>query len=576
MIQIAYNAVDARILDVKTAPKAALTEIHRVLSYTIAGSEYMGAFKSGSWSGKSSFFSYDKGHFPAGFVNLVSRSLKKAGFEVQLVAKPLPEPLGAERPEVDAFGYVDRYDYQIATVEKLLKHGKCVAQVATGGGKSRICRMAYKRIDRPTLFLTTRGILMYQMHDAVQKMGEEVAILGDGEWGLPYTKPDGTEGRRLTKFCVGMVQTLSLRLTPLTEDAEEMSILERRRTAAAKKIEALKAKLKSEGVMPHVIGAKVSKLAEAEQATIPLTKDDRAKIKAKVAKHERMRAATEQFLSKFELVIAEEAHELSGDGFYTVMAACKNAHYRLALTATPFMKDDEEANMKLMAACGPVAIKISEEMLIERGILAKPHFKFLKLDKEKMPPKLHRGTIWQKAYTLGIVENQHRNRLLCAEVLRAKMYGLNSLILVQHKAHGHILKEMLIKAGATADFIDGDSSQSERSLKLSQLGSGALDVLIGSTILDVGVDVPSIGMIVLAGGGKAEVALRQRIGRGLREKKNGLPNVAFIVDVYDEYNNHLKGHSGERQMVIKTTAGFAENILEDFDFKTFGLKKHSL
>ena len=228
-----------------------------------------------------------------------------------------------------------------------------------------------------------------------------------------------------------------------------------------------------------------------------------------------------------------------------------------------------------MAACGPVAIKISEEMLIERGILAKPYFKFLKLEKDKMPPKLHRSTIWQKAYALGVVENQYRNKLLCAEALRAKKYGLNTLILVQYKAHGHLLREMLIKAGVTADFIDGDSSQAERSEKLGSLGSGKLDVLIGSTILDVGVDVPSIGMIILAGAGKAEVALRQRIGRGLREKKGSLPNVAFIVDVYDEHNNYLKDHSGERQMVIKTTAGFGENIVEDFDFPSYGLAKRA-
>ena len=43
-------------------------------------------------------------------------------------------------------------------------------------------------------------------------------------------------------------------------------------------------------------------------------------------------------------------------------------------------------------------------------------------------------------------------------------------------------------------------------------------------ILDVGVDVPSVGCIILAGGGKAEVANRQRIGRGLRAKKLG-PNI---------------------------------------------------
>ena len=90
-------------------------------------------------------------------------------------------------------------------------------------------------------------------------------------------------------------------------------------------------------------------------------------------------------------------------------------------------------------------------------------------------------------------------------------------------------------------------------------------MLIGSTILDVGVDVPSVGMIVLAGGGKAEVATRQRIGRGLRRKKAG-PNVAFIIDFADDHNMHLKSHYFERRAIVTGTPGFAEGIVADFDY----------
>ena len=84
-------------------------------------------------------------------------------------------------------------------------------------------------------------------------------------------------------------------------------------------------------------------------------------------------------------------------------------------------------------------------------------------------------------------------------------------------------------------------------------------------------DVPAVGMVILAGGGKAEVALRQRIGRGLRAKKTG-PNVAFIVDFSDTFNKKLKEHALERRRVVESTKGFGENILkegEDFDYSVF-------
>lgn len=568
MIQIAYNAVNAKIVG---ASREAKLEVHRLLSYTVMGAEHMPSFRSGSWNGKSSFFSYERDLFPAGFVDLVSRGLRKAGFEVSLVRNPLPEPLGPERPEVDAFGYSPRYDYQPETIDRLVRHGQIIAQVATGGGKSRICRMAYKRIGRPTLFLTTRGVLMHQMKNAVEDMGEEVAVLGDGEWGIPYTKGDGSEGRRITKFCVGMVQTLSQRLETKTVEGELEALKQRRMGQLSKIVEEVKAECKKRKVPPHKVSDEITKAAQLFESRLPSPKHDRLLIEQKVERHNKLRDGTRKILERFELVIAEEAHELSGDGFFNVMAACRNANYRLALTATPFMKDDAEANMRLLASCGPVAIRITEKMLIERGILAKPYFKVLKLSEEAKPKALGKSTPWQRAYTVGIVNNEDRNRRLCAEVLRARRYGLNALMLVQHKAHGHVLVDMLRGAGARVEFIDGDSSQEERQTQLNALGAGRLDVLVGSTILDVGVDVPALGMVVLAGGGKAEVAMRQRIGRGLREKKNGMPNVAFIVDVYDEHNNHLRGHSAERQEIIKSTPGFAENIVADFDYRGLGL-----
>jgi superfamily II DNA or RNA helicase len=512
MLRIAHNAVTARVFD---ASREVKLEIHRLLSYRVDGAEHMAAFQSGGWNGRASFFNFDSGTFPRGFVRLVAQGLRKVGVEVQIVAKPLPAPLGPEKPKVDDFGDSERYDYQPETVEKLLRHGNITVQVATGGGKSRIARLAFCRIARPTLFLTTRGILMHQMREAVEKLtGEPVAVLGDGEWGVPYVKEDGSEGRKLTRFTVGMVQTLAQRL---------------------------------EGADP--------------------TADERTRD------HQVWRRdAAAEVLSRFELVIAEEAHEVSGPSFYKVMSACTNAAYRMALTATPFMKDSEEANMNLLASCGPIAIQISEKMLIDRGILARPYFKFVKLPEEHKPPKLYKSTPWQRAYQVGIVENEYRNRLITVEVMRAKRYGLTSMVLVQHKAHGAMLRERMTAAGLNAAFIFGENNQTERKACLQMLGNGHLDVLIGSTILDVGVDVPAVGMIVLAGGGKAEVALRQRVGRGLREKKSG-PNVAFIVDFADDFNTHLRGHARERRSIIESTPGFAENIVTDFNFAELGLTR---
>jgi superfamily II DNA or RNA helicase len=490
-------------------------EVNRLLSYQVAGSEHMPAFQSGGWNGKSSFFHYDEGLFPTGFLHMVVAGLRKAGYQVQLLRHKLPEPLGPELPEVDAFGYTERYDYQPEVIKQLNRHGQIIARVATGGGKSRIARMCMKHINRRTLFLTTRGVLMYQMHEALRVMeGEEIGILGDGEWGVPYERPDGTEGRRLSKFNVGMVQTLAAFLKD-----------------------------------PDPTKPKTEREAQAKR-----------------------QAKAIAVLKKFEFVILEEAHEVSSDQFWSIMAACENAAYRLSLTATPFMKDDEEANMRLLGCSGPIAVDISEKLLIDRGILAKPYFKFIDLKPEEQPKKLYRSSPFAHAYKVGIVHNEVRNKKLVAEVTRAVRHGLSSMVLVNQKDHGRVLQELFTRVGVRSEFIFGDSNQKQRKATIERLGKGEIDVLIGSTILDVGVDVPAVGCIALAGGGKAEVAVRQRIGRGLREKKTG-PNVALIIDFTDDLNTHLRRHAKERREIIESTPGFAEGIVSDFNYQELGFKK---
>lgn len=497
IITIAHNAVTAKLVN---ADRDTKLEVQACLSYNVQGHEHMPMFGNG-WDGKANFLSFNAGTFPRGFVHYVQTHLTRLGYKVNIVRNPFPEPLGPEHPVVDGFPEEARYDYQRQVVDKLVRHGQIIAMISTGGGKSRVAKLCVARLNRPTLFLTTRGVLMYQMAESFKSLGKTVAILGDGK-----------------------LQT-SMNVTCAT-------------------VQTVASWLKE----PNPLDPETKQIKQAKR-----------------------REAMVNLLAKFEFVILEEAHESSGNSFYEVMRYCKNAHYRLALTATPFMKDSEEANMRLMASSGPIAIRVSEKTLIDRGILAKPYFKFVEL--KQKPKGLYRSTPWQRAYKIGISGNEYRNKLIVAEAIRATRYNLPVMILVLHKDHGKILNKMLASAGLRADYIFGEDDQDSRKRCLNKLKSGELQVLVGSTILDVGVDVPAVGMVILAGGGKAEVALRQRVGRGLREKKNGLPNIAFIVDFADDFNDTLKLHYRQRRAIIEGTEGFGENIVRDFDFTGLGLKK---
>lgn len=549
IVKMVSNAVHARLVDPSKEVRLFVSD---VLSYAVEGYEHM--TKRPGWDGRSSFFSFKTNSFPAGFVHMVKRKLSQAGFQIQHVTRPLPEPLGPEFPSVDSFGFDERYSYQMDTVRKLEKHGMIIAQLATGAGKSRVARLAYARIKRKTLFLTTRGALMYQFAEAcVESFGEkEVGIVGDSIW--QADRP----------LICGMVQTLAARLANYTED----ELIERHLLAQAerekKEQDALTARLAKAKKSTEERTAAMRQLKK-EQAGKRLSDDElAAQISKKMAQQHKNRTETLELLKDVEFVIAEEAHEAGGNSYFDLMQACVNANYRLALTATPFMRPDAESNMRLMAVSGGIGIRVTEKQLIDLGILATPIFQICRTQK---PEKLFRSSAYTRAYDIGIVQHDWRNKRMVAECIRMSRYGLTTMILVQRRAHGDRLLELLSKVNMRAEFINGDDDAAARKRALGKLGTGEINVLIGTNILDVGVDVPSVGCIILGGGGKAEVANRQRIGRGLRAKKSG-PNICFVLDFMDEHNQHLQGHAIQRREIITSTPGFAENLLPmDVDWR---------
>lgn len=518
-IQLAHNAVAAKLID---PPKEVAQVVADLLSYVVDGADHIWSVNNGRWDGKSTFYDTIKHAFPAGFVYLVQHELTKRGHTVHLIRRNHAIPLGPDKPVVSKF---EPYDFQWRALQQVEKHGRGIIQVATGGGKSVIAKLIMARYRRMTLFLTTRGILLYQMDDQLKEIGLNTGQIGDGEFKV-------TKGVNL-----GMVQTLV--------QALEVPDLAAERRAVVKSIYLSKSKDEN---MPD---AEIAKLAKQRF-------DDKTKRRNQIIK----------VLEMIEVVIGEEAHEAGGESYYKILQHCKNASIRVALTATPFMRDSAEDNMRLMAAFGPKLIVITEEMLINRGILAKPFFKYVDCTPH---PKLRRTSPWERAYALGYMQNDFMLADMLRDAKNAKRVGLPTMTLCVRKEHGQRIEDFYNANGLKAKFIYGESKMELRREYINKLATGEIDVLIGTTILDVGVDVPAVGLIQLAGGYKAEVALRQRIGRGLRAKKN-IPNFAFIADYGCSINLTLNEHTRQRRNIVEGTPGFAEGILaqgKDFDWSLF-------
>ena len=245
------------------------------------------------------------------------------------------------------------------------------------------------------------------------------------------------------------------------------------------------------------------------------------------------------FLQSRKLLIADEVHHGASDSAFGVLMRCP-APYRIGLSATPTGRSDN-ADLKTIAAIGPVIFEVPAAELIASGVLVRPVVEFVPIEE----PRLPRGASYASVYRQGIVECDVRNRRVAAHAQAFHARGLQTLILVRELDHGRLLVHLLAEADVPAEFICGEAQSGDaRREVLDRFRRGELRCLVASEILDEAIDLPGIDALLLAGGGKSEIQTIQRIGRGMRTGKRAA--VLSVVDFADLTHRYLARHSLER------------------------------
>lgn len=160
------------------------------------------------------------------------------------------------------------------------------------------------------------------------------------------------------------------------------------------------------------------------------------------------------------------------------------------------------------------------------------------------------GKLFAEAYRRGIVYNTARNTQLFRTAWGHVQRGEKVLLLCSALAHGEILFAECTKVLPACWWIHGSESDAVRQRAIEDFqcwGGGAL--LLASTILDEGIDLPEIDVLILAGAGESSVRTLQRVGRALRPRPD--KHEVLIYDVEDGYDledpkDYLARHAQQR------------------------------
>jgi superfamily II DNA or RNA helicase len=244
------------------------------------------------------------------------------------------------------------------------------------------------------------------------------------------------------------------------------------------------------------------------------------------------------------VVFFDECHHLPADCCYSLAMQTKAAAYRFGLSATPYRSDRQD--LLLEAAIGPKIYRANASVLIDQGYLVAPLVRFHAV------PALHvvgRRPEYNEVFEDYIVRNPRRNGMIAEHARALEKKRVSVLILVSQVAHGEELQALM----PGVPLVQGSDPSPLRQEVFGRLERKEQMVVIATTLADEGLDIPTLGAVVLASGGKSETRALQRVGRSLRPSPG--KKQAVVVDFFDNAP-FLREHSIQRLEIFRTEPAF--------------------
>ena len=229
-----------------------------------------------------------------------------------------------------------------------------------------------------------------------------------------------------------------------------------------------------------------------------------------------------------DLLVFDEAHRARGRTREHLISLYPNA-VLLGMTATPCRGDGRGLGnlFDVMIETPQVAELIAGGFLVKSRVYApiNPDLKGVRVEKGDYVIEQLAGRMNTGGLVGDIVEHWHG-------------YGENrpTVAFAVDVAHSVAIRNQFLRAGVTAEHLDGETPIPEREDILARLASGETKVVSNCMVLTEGWDCPPVGCCILARPTKQMGLFRQMIGRVLRPA-DGKPH-AVILDHSGAVNDH--------------------------------------
>jgi len=281
-------------------------------------------------------------------------------------------------------------------------------------------------------------------------------------------------------------------------------------------------------------------------------------------------ALDQEFYQTREMLVVDEWHH-GASKTYTkeIFPKCDHIYFRYGMTGTHFRSGEDKLAMHGLLS--NVIHKVYSRDLLRMGYLVPTRVCYLPMPAHPKLRGLDTNSFISGHGKHGIHQHKGRNQLVTHATFYAYHAGRKPLILVGTKAQGYAIKRMLDhfipQAGDgcqfdSVEFVSTDKPRPRQGEILeSYLNDQEVKVLIGTSLLGEGVDLPSADALIYARGEKAAVSLTQnayRVGTA-----DGIKKDAVLIDFADRHNSKLMKHSHQRLDVLHREDTFTVDVLQD-------------
>lgn len=302
-----------------------------------------------------------------------------------------------------------------------------------------------------------------------------------------------------------------------------------------------------------------------------------------ISTYQSLQNISKEIFKTFSVICVDETHKSRGNTIREILQSCSNWKYRLGLSGTAKIEEQFSDFFRIQENVGPLVMVLSAKHLIDQGYSPNVKIKIVKLHYDATDPYLQKywklkkdgRDMYRDAKDFGRSMLEIERKFIFDSKVRLNFInsliqklGQNTLILFSDvkNGYGKMIQQKLLEWNSNTFYIDGEVESSDRDIFKNTMESTDSVIICASFgTFATGIDLKRVHHIVFAESTKAEITVRQAIGRGMR--KLAEKNKVVIWDLVDQLDGYMVKHGEKREHIYREQQ--FEVSVKDVNLSTF-------